>query len=482
MTTSNNSVSSIDTASKEPIDIAKLSDMDRASTLHPFTPVRAFESNEMGDPRFMETGSGIRITDAKGVTSIDGFAGLYCVNIGYGRQEVAEAIADQARKLAYYHSYAAHTTEGLARLSDRLIKMAPGNMSKVFYGLSGSDANETQAKLVWHYHNLIGQPKKKKIIARERGYHGCSVISGSMTGMSFYHDHMDLPVGNILHTGAPHYYWGCEPGETEFEFSKRRAAELETLILKEGPETVGAFIAEPVLGTGGITPPPEGYWDEIQQVLTKYDVLLIADEVITAFGRIGADFGSDIYGMKPDLITVAKGLTSAYAPLSAVIIGDKVAGALSAHSDEVGAFSHGYTYSGHPISIAAANANLDILERENIGAHVAENGIYLRDSLAEAVKDIPIIGEVRGVGMLAAIEFVADPATKTRFDAALKVGARMSAACLKNGLIARAMPHGDILGFAPPLITTRQDMEEIAAIVKKSVAEVSQQLAQEGKI
>lgn len=468
--------------SKPALDIAGISDMDRAATLHPFTPLRAFESNEMGDPRIIETGSGIRITDAKGVTSIDGFAGLYCVNIGYGRQEVAEAIADQARKLAYYHSYAAHTTEALARLSNRLIKMAPGNMSKVFYGLSGSDANETQAKLVWHYHNLIGQPKKKKIISRERGYHGCSVVSGSMTGMSFYHDHMDLPVGNILHTGAPHHYWGCQPGETELEFSRRRADELEAMILKQGPETVGAFIGEPVLGTGGIIPPPEGYWDAIQQVLNKYDVLLIADEVITAFGRIGANFGSEIYGMKPDLITVAKGLTSAYAPLSAVIIGDRVADALSSHSDEVGAFSHGYTYSGHPISVAAANANLDILERENIAAHVAANGIYLRDSLAEAVKNEAIIGEVRGVGMLAAIEFVADPATKTRFDVGLKVGARMSAACLKNGLIARAMPHGDILGFAPALITTRQDMEEIAGIVGQSVSEVIQQLSSEGKI
>ena len=476
MSVSSSTNTSKESTSSPTVDIAALSDMDRAATLHPFTPVRAYGANEMGDPRIIETGSGIRITDAKGVTSIDGFAGLYCVNIGYGRQEVAEAIAEQARKLAYYHSYAAHTTEALARLSNRLISMAPGNMSKVFYGLSGSDANETQAKLVWHYHNLIGKPQKKKIIARQRGYHGCSVVSGSMTGMSFYHDHMDLPVGNILHTGVPHYYWGCEAGESELDFSKRRADELEALIIKEGPDTVGALIGEPVLGTGGIIPPPAGYWDAIQQVLNKYDVLLIADEVITAFGRIGADFGSEIYGIKPDLITVAKGLTSAYAPLSAVIIGERVAGALSDHSDEVGVFSHGYTYSGHPISVAAANANLDILERENIAQHVADNGPYLKESLANAVKDDAIIAEVRGVGMLAAIEFVADPATRRRFDPGLKVGARMSAACLKNGLIARAMPHGDILGFAPPLITTRQDMDEIADIVRKSVAQVTREL------
>ena len=297
-----------------------------------------------------------------------------------------------------------------------------------------------------------------------------------MTGMSFYHDHMDLPVGNILHTGVPHHYWGCEAGESEIDFSRRRAQELETLIIKEGPETVGALIGEPVLGTGGIIPPPEGYWDAIQEVLGKYDVLLIADEVITAFGRIGANFGSEIYGMKPDLITVAKGLTSAYAPLSAVIIGQRVADVLSEHSDEIGVFSHGYTYSGHPISVAAANANLDILEREKIAQHVAANGSYLAESLSNAVKDEAIIGEVRGVGMLAAIEFVANPATKRRFNPELKIGPKMSAACLKNGLIARAMPHGDILGFAPPLITTRQDMEEIAEIVGKSVREVASKL------
>ena len=475
---SSNSVNKLEIVSDDKkAEIDTLSRMDQAATLHPFTPVRAFEENEMGAPRIVETGEGIRITDANGVTSIDGFSGLYCVNIGYGRQEVAEAIADQARKLAYYHSYAGHTTEALAKLSNRLISMAPEGMSKVFYGLSGSDANETQAKLVWHYHNLIGKSQKKKIIARQRGYHGCSVVSGSMTGMSFYHDHMDLPVGNILHTGAPHYYWGSESGESEIEFSKRRAAELETMILNEGPDTVAALIGEPVLGTGGITPPPEGYWDEIQKVLNKYDVLLIADEVVTAFGRIGANFGSEVYAMKPDLITVAKGLTSAYAPLSAVIIGKKVANALSVHSDEVGAFSHGYTYTGHPISVAAANANLDILEKDRIVEHVAKNGSYLREALAEAVKECPFIAEVRGVGMLAAIEFVADPATKTRFDAGLKVGAKMSAACLKNGLIARAMPHGDILGFAPPLITTRKDIDEIAEIVKTSVASVTADLA-----
>ena len=477
---SNNTV--LNTPSSATAATEELAQGDRATTLHPFTAVRAYEADETGGPRIIESAKGIRITDADGKTSIDGFAGLYCVNIGYGRTEVADAISEQAHQLAYYHCYAGHTTRALAQLSRRLIDLAPGNMRKVFYGLSGSDANETQAKLVWHYHNLIGKPDKKKIIARERGYHGCSVVSGSMTGMNFYHAHMDLPVLGILHTGVPHYYWGAEAGETELDFSRRRAAELEQMILAEGADTVGAFIAEPVLGTGGIIPPPQGYWDEIQAVLKKYDVLLIADEVVTAFGRIGAWFGSSVYGMEPDLITVAKGLTSAYAPLSAVIIGDRVSDALSSHSDEIGVFSHGYTYSGHPICVAAANANLDVLQKDQIVEHVADLGNALRDALAEAVKDSPIIGEVRGVGMLAAIEFVADPENRVRFDASHKVGAKMSTACLANGLIARAMPHGDILGFAPPLITTLDEINDIADIVRKSVSTVCDDLTQAGII
>lgn len=455
-------------------DIASL---DRAATLHPFTPLRAFAQGEMGDPTIVETAKGIRIQDASGQTLIDAFAGLYCVNIGYGRTEVAEAISRQAHKLAYYHTYAAHTTEELAILSDRLVRMAPGRMSKVFYGLSGSDANETQAKLVWHYNNLLGRPKKKKIISRERGYHGCSVMSGSMTGMSFYHDHMDLPLPGVLHTGAPHHYWGAEPGETEADFSRRRAAELEALIVREGPETVAAFIAEPALGTGGLIPPPEGYWPAIQAVLKKYDVLLIADEVICGFGRLGAPFGSHLYGMEPDLVTVAKGLTSAYFPLSGAIVGERVYRVMEEASDRIGSFSHGYTYSGHPIGAAAANAVLDIVEKEDLAGKARDTGAYMQSRMKETFAQLPIVGEVRGVGMLAAIEFVADREKKRRFDPALKVGPRVAKATRDRGLIARAMPHGDILGFAPPLITTRAEVDEIVAIAERAVRQVMDELA-----
>ncbi|NBB13714.1 aminotransferase [Pseudomonas sp. SLFW] len=455
---------------------------DRNSVLHPFTNLKDFASGKLGDPTIIETGKGIRITDSTGREYIDGFAGLYCMNIGYGRDEVAEAISRQAHKLAYYHSYAAHTTDELASLSDRLVKMAPGKMSKVFYGTSGSDANETNAKLVWYYNNLRGLPKKKKIITRDRGYHGCSVMSGSLTGMNFYHDHMDLPISGILRTGVPHQYWDAQPGETELQFSARRARELEELILREDPDTIGGFIAEPVLGTGGITPPPAGYWEAIQPILQKYDILLIADEVITAFGRTGAMFGCEKYGITPDLITVAKGLTSAYMPLSAAIVGEKVYKVMEEGADRVGAFSHGYTYSGHPIAVAAANAVLDIVEREDIPGNANRVGAYLQSSLHEVFDNLPIVGEVRGVGLMAAIEFVADPATKKRFDPALKVGARISKAARDLNLIARAMPHGEILGFAPPLTTTEKEVDQIVDIARQAVNKVMDELAKEGAL
>lgn len=462
------------------IDVAAIGALDRASTLHPFTQLKDFASGKLGEPVIVETGQGIRFSDATGRSYIDGFAGLYCVNIGYGRTEVAEAISRQAHKLAYYHSYAGHTTDQLAILSDRLVRMAPGRMSKVFYGMSGSDANETQAKLVWYYNNLRGKPLKKKIISRMRGYHGCGVVSGSMTGMSFYHDHMGLPVSGILHASLPHHYWGGQPGETGSEFSRRVAVELEQMILREGPETVGAFIGEPVLGTGGIIPPPEGYWAATQAVLRRYDILLIADEVVTGFGRIGTPFGSHLYGIEPDLITVAKGLTSAYFPLSAAIVGEKVYAVLEDGADRVGPFSHGYTYSGHPIGAAAANAVLDIMERENLADRAREVGGYFQGRMKAAFAQLPIVGEVRGVGMLGAIEFVANRETRTRFDPALKVGARISKAARDRGLIARAMPHGDILGFAPPLITSKEEIDEIVDIAGQAVRQVMDELTHEG--
>jgi L-2,4-diaminobutyrate transaminase len=456
-----------------------LEEMDRQTVLHPFTPLGPYAHGEMGDPTIVETGKGVMIRDRKGRELLDGFAGLYCVNIGYGRMEVAEAIYAQAKRLAYYHSYAAHSTEALIRLSDRLVRMAPGRMSKVFYGLSGSDANETQAKLVWYYHNLQGKPAKKKIVSRERGYHGCTVIAGGLTGMSFYHHAFDLPLGPILHTGVPHHYWGAEPGESEEAFSRRRAQELDELIQREGPDTVGAFIAEPVLGTGGIIPPPAGYWAAIQEVLRRHEVLLIADEVVTGFGRTGRMFGCETYGIEPDLVTVAKGLTSAYVPMSAAIVSERVYEVMERGSATLGAFSHGYTYSGHPLGAAAANAALDIVEAEDLPGNAARTGAHLQARMHERFAGHPLVGEVRGIGLLAALEFVADKSGKTRFDPTLKVGPKVSAACLAEGLIARAMPHGDILGFAPPLVITPGEVDEMVERTARALDKVTDGLVRE---
>jgi L-2,4-diaminobutyrate transaminase len=465
------------------LDKPSLEQMDRAAVLHPATSIADFASGK-APSTIVDTANGVRVRDTEGHELIDAFAGLYCVNIGYGRTEVADAIARQAHKLAYFHTYAGHSTEELIRLSDRLVKMAPAssggsNFRRVFYGTSGSDANETQAKLVWYYHNLIGRPKKKRIIARERAYHGNTVMAGSMTGLSLYHNFMDLPVPAILRTGAPHHYWGSEPGESEEDFSARRAAELEALILREDPETIGGFIGEPVLGTGGLVPPPVGYWQAIQAVLRKYEILLVADEVITGFGRTGRLFGSQLYDIQPDLITIAKGLTSAYAPLSGVLVGERVFQAMEAGSAEAGIFPHGYTYTGHPIGVAAANANLDILERENLTANAAGVGAYMLASLHDAFDRLPITGEVRGVGLMLAVEFVADPATKKRLDPALKVAYRISTLAREKGLITRAMPQSDAIGFAPPLILTRGDADLIVEIAAASTRQVIDELTRE---
>jgi L-2,4-diaminobutyrate transaminase len=307
-------------------------------------------------------------------------------------------------------------------------------------------------------------------------------MAGSMSGLSLYHNLMDLPVPAILRTGAPHFYWGAERGESEEEFSQRLAVELEALIVREDPETIGGFIGEPVLGTGGLVPPPAGYWRAIQPVLRKYEILLIADEVITGFGRTGRMFGSELYDIQPDLVTIAKGLTSAYAPLSGVLVGERVFRAMEAGSAEAGAFPHGYTYTGHPIGVAAANANLDIVEREDLPANAAQVGAYMLASLRHAFDVLPITGEVRGVGLMLAVEFVADPGTKKRFDPALTVAARISKLAREKGLITRAMPQSDSIGFAPPLVLTRAEADEIVAIAAAATRQIVVELSREGSL
>ena len=464
------------TSNPSSLSTAELQALDRATLLHPFTPLRQFASGQAGEPRIVTGGQGIRIQLRDGKELIDAFAGIYCNHVGYGRREIADAIHEEALKLAYYHSFRGYSNEPAIRLGRRVLDMAPAGMQRIQFGLTGSDANETQLKIVWYYNNVLGRPGKKKIISRWRGYHGSTVMAGSLTGLDNHHHAFDLPQGPVLHTMTPHYFWHADAGVDEREFSRICAKKLEGLITLEGPDTIAAFIGEPVLGTGGIIPPPQGYWEEIQKVLRKYDILLIADEVVCGFGRLGAAFGSQVYGIEPDLISIGKGLTSGYQPLSGVLVGDKVWQGLQQGSDTYGQFAHGYTFSGHPVCAAAALANLDIIEREKLTENAANVGAYFLQRLRGEFTDRPYVAEVRGAGLLAAVEFAQDPAKKQRFEADLRIGAQLAAACLEEGVIVRSMPHGDILGFAPPLVITRDEVDEIVKRVVRAVEKVTRRI------
>jgi len=444
---------------------------DRDNFFHPSTHLAEFARGE-APQRVVTGGSGCHIEDRDGNRLLDAFAGLYCVNAGYGRREIAEAIAEQAKELAYYHAYVGHGTEASITLAKMVLDRAPDHMSKVYFGLSGSDANETNIKLVWYYNNILGRPEKKKIVSRWRGYHGSGLMTGSLTGLELFHKKFDLPLAQVLHTEAPYYYRRDNLDQTEEQFTAHCAGELEALIEREGADTIAAFIGEPALGTGGLVPPPAGYWPAIQAVLDNHDILLIADEVVTGFGRLGSMFGSDHYGMKPDIITIAKGLTSAYAPLSGSIVSRKVWKVLEQGTDENGPIGHGWTYSAHPVGAAAGVANLKLIDELRLVENAADTGAYLKRALRDAVGDHAGVGDIRGEGLLCAVEFVEDRETRRFFDASEKVGPRIAAALLAKGIIGRAMPQGDIIGFAPPFCVTRAEVDEIAGKLKDAVADV----------
>ncbi len=448
-----------------------LAKWDQDHFLHPSTHLGQFARGE-APGRIMAGGEGSHIVDRDGNRMLDGFAGLYCVNVGYGRREIAEAIAAQARELAYYHAYVGHGTEASITLARMVAERAPEGLDHVYFGLSGSDANETNVKLVWYMNNILGRPEKKKIVSRWRGYHGSGLMTGSLTGLDLFHAKFDLPLSQVVHAQAPYYYRRPDRSMSEAQFSARCAAELDALIEREGADTVAAFWAEPVLGTGGIVPPPEGYWDAIQAVLARHDVLLVADEVVTGFGRLGSMMGSEHYGMRPDLMTLAKGLTSAYAPLSASVVSDRVWTVLERGTDENGPLGHGWTYSAHPIGAAAGVANLRLVDELGLVANAGAVGGHLVRAMTDALGDHPHVGEVRGEGMLCAVELVEDRDDRAFFDPSRKVGAQVVAEMARRGVIARAMPQGDIVGLAPPLCLTREEADEIVAATQASVSAV----------
>ncbi|EJL79652.1 aspartate aminotransferase family protein [Variovorax sp. 2RAF20] len=428
---------------------------DIAAHLHPFTNLAA---HPQVDPLVIERGDGIYVEDDQGRRYLEAMSGLWCVSLGFSNARLAKAGSDALHTLPCYHTFNHRSNAAAIALAEKLLSMAPVPMSKVFFANSGSEANDTAVKLVWYYHNAIGKPGKKKIIARRNAYHGVTVAAASLSGLVPNHRDFDLPIDRVLHVDCPHHYRYAEPGETEEAFATRLADALEQRILAEGPDTVGAFIAEPVMGAGGVLVPPATYFEKVQAVLRKYEVLLIADEVICGFCRTGEMFGSTTFGLRPDILTAAKALSSGYVPISAVMVSEQVHAAVAANSGKIGTFGHGFTYSGHPVTAAVALETLRIYEDEQVLAHVQAVAPQFQAGLRRYAGHSHV-GEVRGVGLIGALELAADPAKRMPFDAAMKAGARLAELALQEGLIVRAM--GDAVAFCPPLIITPAQIDEM---------------------
>ncbi len=427
---------------------------DIAYHLHPQTNLAIHE--KLG-PHIIERGEGIYVYDDSGKRYIEGLAGLWCTSLGFSEKRLVEAARRQLDQLPNYHGFAHKATHPVIDLAEKLISIAPPPMSKAFFTNSGSEANDTQVKLVWYYNNLLGRPQKKKIISRGGAYHGITVASGSLTALPYAHRFFDLPIPNILHTDCPHFYHYAEDGESEEDFATRLSENLEALILREGPETVAAFIAEPVLGAGGVIPPPRTYFDKIQRLLRKYDILFIVDEVICGFARTGNMFGCETYDLKPDLMSVAKALSSAYQPIGAVLVSDEIYKVLIEGSERVGIFGTGFTYSGHPVPAAVALETLKIYEERNIVEHVRQVAQRFQARL-QGFSDHPLVGEARGIGLIGALELVEHKDTRKNFDPALKVGPLVMNEAAKQGLIIRALIN-DTIAFCPPLIITEAEID-----------------------
>lgn len=448
---------------------------DVETVIHPYTNLDAFRAT---GPMIIERGEGIHVWDADGRKYIEGLAGLWCTSLGYNEPELIEAANEQLRQIPFTHVFGGKSHERAAELAEKLKAIAPHKASKVLFCGSGSEANDQQIKLVWYYNNALGRTKRKKIISRQRAYHGVTIASASLTGLLPNHRDFDLPLSFARHTDCPHYYRYAEPGETEDEFTTRLAANLEKLIIEEDPETVAAFIAEPVMGAGGVIIPPEGYFQKIQAVLDKYGIYFIADEVICGFARTGNMFGSQTFGMKPDSISVAKALSSAYVPIAAITVGEEMYQAMLDESKKIGTFGHGFTYTAHPVAAAVAVKTLEIYEKRNIVGHVRGVAPRFEQRIAQLGQH-PLVGHTRARGLLGAIELVADKADKRSFDAKIGVGAAVQKAAEKHGLIVRAL-GGDIIAFCPPLIVTEADIDDIFDRIERALDDTESWVAKEG--
>ncbi len=449
---------------------------DVENVVHPYTNLAVHV--EKG-PLILDRGKGIFVWDDQGKEYIEGLSGLWCTSFGFGEEELIQAAIKQMRKLPYYHNFGGKSFGPMIDLAEKLKEIAPGTFSKVFFTCSGSEANDTQIKLQWYMNNALGKPEKKKIISRIKGYHGVTIVAASLTGLPANHRDFDLPLPQIKHTSCPHHYRYAEPGETEAEFASRLAAELEQLIIAEGPETVAAFIAEPVMGAGGVIVPPEGYFEKIQAVLAKYDVHFIVDEVICGFGRTGNMWGAQTYGIEADALSCAKALSSAYLPIGAVMISEDMWQAMLDESRKIGTFGHGYTYGGHPTPAAVALRTLQLMEERDLIGHV-QRVMGRFQSRLKGFADHPLVGEARGVGLVGAVELVADKATRRSFDPARNVKQFLVDRARAHGLIIRSALAGDSLAFAPPLIISAAEIETMLERFARALDDTTRWVAENG--
>ena len=448
--------------------VNSLARRDAAVLLHPQTDWRAHEES---GALVVARGDGVHVYDENDKDYIEGMAGLWCTSLGFSEPRLVEAARRQMSLLPYEHVYS-HQTHGPAvELAERLLALAPPSMKKVFFACSGSEANDTIVRMIWYYNNALGRPKKKKIVSRRRAFHGSTCVSGSVTGLPNLQADFDLPLPGFVHTRAPHHYREGLPGESEEDFATRLAGELEHLIVAEGgAEQCAAFFAEPVMGAGGVIVPPRTYFAKIKAVLDRYDMLLVADEVICGFGRTGNMWGSETFGMQPDFMTVAKALSSAYLPISGVMTTQAVYDVLADNSRRRGFFGHGFTYSAHPVSAAVALETLAIYAERDVLGHVRRVAPVFQRALRQ-FEDHPLVGEARGVGLVGALEMVADKAHKTPFDPSLKIGPRIARAAREQGLITRAM--GDTMGFSPPLVISETEIVEMFARFGRALDEIA---------
>ncbi len=433
-----------------------LAQLDLDHLFHPATDLRGHR--DLG-PQIWDRGEGVYIYDIDGKRYLEGMAGLWCTALGYGEKELARVAAEQMEKFCYGPLFAGKSNEPSIRLAAKLAEWVPIDGARFLFGCSGSDANDTQVKLMRYYFHAIGRPEKRKIISRGNAYHGVTMATAALTGLPAFHKNFSLPMDDVIHLTSPNFYRQGRDGESESEFADRLARELEAVIEHEGAETIAAMIAEPLMGAGGVILPPEGYFDRIQPILEKHDILLIDDEVVCGFGRTGKPFGCQTYNMQPTTMTMAKALSSAYQPISAVAVPPFMFDAIVEAAGGVGLFAHGLTYAGHPVSAAVALRNLELMEERGLMEHAARMGPILQQKLT-AIADHPLVGNLRGIGLIAGLELVADKSTRAQFPPADKMAFKVAAGCLAEGLIVRALP-GDVVAICPPLIIDEAQIEEL---------------------